>query len=204
MKEEPGIPKWWQTVPGLLTATAAVITALTGLIVALNQVGLFDRRSAQAPPAQSDTAAPADTNSPSKEPVAVPAAAPPPASAQAIQMPDGRSVTMTFLDAKFEYTVLSARRESIPPDRALLRLRVRAWTNTARGLNFWSDSFRLHAGEMHLKPINDLNEVVSRDETKDADVEFEIDGAIKEAILVIQVGGLDFSGNTRQLRLVFP
>lgn len=32
---------WWQTVPGILTATAGTITAVTGLIVALHQAGLF-------------------------------------------------------------------------------------------------------------------------------------------------------------------
>jgi hypothetical protein len=34
-------PSWWQTLPGLLTAAAAVITALTGLIVGLYQSGLL-------------------------------------------------------------------------------------------------------------------------------------------------------------------
>ena len=28
---------WWQTIPGILTAIAAVLTAVTGLIVALNR-----------------------------------------------------------------------------------------------------------------------------------------------------------------------
>jgi hypothetical protein len=32
---------WWQTIPGVLTATAGIITAVTGLIVALNQSRLF-------------------------------------------------------------------------------------------------------------------------------------------------------------------
>ena len=31
---------WWQTVPGILTAAAAIITAVTGLVVALHQIGL--------------------------------------------------------------------------------------------------------------------------------------------------------------------
>ena len=34
--EKPEGP-WWQTVPGVLTAAAAVITAVTGLILALYQ-----------------------------------------------------------------------------------------------------------------------------------------------------------------------
>jgi uncharacterized protein YecT (DUF1311 family) len=32
---------WWQTLPGVLTAVGAVLTALTGLILALNQIGVF-------------------------------------------------------------------------------------------------------------------------------------------------------------------
>lgn len=30
---------WWQTVPGILTGLAAVITAVTGLIIGLRQIG---------------------------------------------------------------------------------------------------------------------------------------------------------------------
>ncbi|MFN0112813.1 MAG: hypothetical protein ACKVZH_28470 [Blastocatellia bacterium] len=36
---------WWQTLPGILTAVAAIITASTGLIVALNQAGAFSSTS---------------------------------------------------------------------------------------------------------------------------------------------------------------
>ena len=35
---------WWQTLPGILTAVAATLTAVTGLVVALNQTGLLDRK----------------------------------------------------------------------------------------------------------------------------------------------------------------
>ena len=39
---------FWRTIPGLLTALAAVITALTGLLLALPKVGLFTREAAPA------------------------------------------------------------------------------------------------------------------------------------------------------------
>jgi eukaryotic-like serine/threonine-protein kinase len=32
---------WWQTLPGIFTAAAATLTAITGLILALNQIGVF-------------------------------------------------------------------------------------------------------------------------------------------------------------------
>jgi hypothetical protein len=48
MADERNKSSWWQTAPGLMTATAAVIAAVTGLIGGLNQVGLLDR--VKAPP----------------------------------------------------------------------------------------------------------------------------------------------------------
>ena len=35
-------PSWWQTVPGILTAIAALITAAGGFLIVLNQIGCFD------------------------------------------------------------------------------------------------------------------------------------------------------------------
>lgn len=34
---------WWSTLPGLITATAAIVTAITGLLVGLHQIGVFDK-----------------------------------------------------------------------------------------------------------------------------------------------------------------
>jgi len=39
---------WWQTLPGILTAIAAIITAITGLILAFKQAGLFEPRPNEA------------------------------------------------------------------------------------------------------------------------------------------------------------
>ncbi|MFD2937396.1 hypothetical protein [Spirosoma flavum] len=46
MKNDPARPSsWWQTLPGILTAIAATITAITGLVAALNQTGLLPSRN---------------------------------------------------------------------------------------------------------------------------------------------------------------
>jgi len=45
MAEGQTPPGWWQTVPGILTATATIITAVTGLIIALNQIGVFNKKT---------------------------------------------------------------------------------------------------------------------------------------------------------------
>jgi len=47
MPEGPKAPNWWQTLPGLVTATAALITAVAGAIVGLYQAGIFKREVSQ-------------------------------------------------------------------------------------------------------------------------------------------------------------
>lgn len=52
MPEVPKVPRWWQTIPGVLTAVAGIITAFTGLLVTLNQAGVF--KGQEKPALQSD------------------------------------------------------------------------------------------------------------------------------------------------------
>jgi len=57
MSSEPAKSQsWWQTLPGILTAVAAILTASTGLILALNQAGVFSRASTSASPTPTPTA----------------------------------------------------------------------------------------------------------------------------------------------------
>jgi hypothetical protein len=44
-EEEEDKRKWWQTIPGALGAFAGLITAITGLIIALQQIGVFTPES---------------------------------------------------------------------------------------------------------------------------------------------------------------
>lgn len=55
--EPPKSQSWWQTLPGILTAVAGIMTASTGLILALNQVGVFSRESTSASPSPIPTIA---------------------------------------------------------------------------------------------------------------------------------------------------
>lgn len=46
MADEPNKSgSWWSTLPGILTATAAVITAATGLVAIVSQTGVFGEKS---------------------------------------------------------------------------------------------------------------------------------------------------------------
>jgi hypothetical protein len=201
MDDKPTRQSWWQTVPGILTAAAATITAVTGLIVALQQAGVFDTATAADPPAQNETAGLPVAAEDRAGPASVTPSTSPSVTGRTIQLPDGHSVTMRSASAQYRYTILSAQYEPSPPGKYLLRFRIRLWTDGTGGALFGSSSFRLHAGELHLAPTNYLNELVSWDETKEGDVEFEVDDSITEAIIVITVGGLNFSGNTKQLRV---
>lgn len=63
---DKGKTSWWQTVPGILTATAAIITAVAGLIVTLHQAGMLGGKN--DPPARiveptSQTESPRDLKS---------------------------------------------------------------------------------------------------------------------------------------------
>lgn len=122
----------------------------------------------------------------------------------AVELPDGSGVRM--IDAatggEYQYTVLSAQREGPLQDKYLLRIRMRAWTNGSLG--FWSDSFRLVAGNISLAPVNRLSLVVKQNETLDGDIQFEIDASLPEAILRITVAYSPDPWATKELRLVFP
>jgi len=52
MAEKRKSEGWWHTVPGLLTALAGIITAVTGLFVALHQAGFFAREDKAVPQVQ--------------------------------------------------------------------------------------------------------------------------------------------------------
>ena len=40
-EDEKAKGSWWHTLPGTLTALSGVVTAVAGLLVALNQTGVF-------------------------------------------------------------------------------------------------------------------------------------------------------------------
>lgn len=75
MADDQHKPGWWQTAPGLMTAVAAMIAAVTGLITGLNQAGLLDR-TPPAPVAQAPAQPPREESgavSPKPSPAPAPA-----------------------------------------------------------------------------------------------------------------------------------
>lgn len=196
---------FWQTAPGLITAIAALLTAVGGCVALFTTnprlLELVLRPSATplsltaSVPAGAVPAASASTTS---------ATLSPGLSSRPVQLPDGQIAT--FIDSqgnKYQYTILSATLSPLPPDSMLLDLQIRAYTTYFGGLNFWGDSFRLSVGDQELAPTNFLDLLVHSNETKDGAVQFQVNPSTKEAILNI-ILSLDMPNNTKQLRLLFP
>lgn len=171
---------WWQTVPGILTGIAAVITAVTGLVVAFNRTDGRPREQA-TPPTRSVPAAPATG----------PAATPPSSNlaqpaAQSIALPTPNPLRLSGGDAVI--AILSAQTEPIDADRRLLKLHLR-YTNTSRyPANFWSASYRLLVADVPRAPTNLLDEVVDGDSAKEGDVMFEVPVTEKNVVLQVSAG----------------
>ena len=165
---EPESKGWWQTLPGLLTAAAAIITALTGLLVALHQTGLFNRdapaqtqsssQTAGANPTQTQVAggaALAATGTAASRPVTLP---------QITEVRSGQTV----------FKLLAARVDPYSLDKVDVHLTVRMTNNSPYPANFWADSFRLLVGGTLQAPNNYLNDLLPSNSSKEGDVEFVI------------------------------
>ena len=174
-EKESNAKGWWQTLPGVLTALAAIITAITGLLVAVHQAGFFGR-SPQAPAQIQGKAQPAGD---SPRPIEAQSAAVSPPSASTtssrpLTLPENTQVK----SGDAVYKLLSARLEPYSPDKVSLHLSVRMTNNGRFPANFWSDSFRLLVDGALQAPTNSLNELIPSKSSKDGEVEFVIPGSV--------------------------
>jgi hypothetical protein len=163
---------WWQTLPGILTAAAAVITAITGLLVAVHQAGCFDRSAASASLNRSHTDvdsqysnAPEHGTSPTQ---------PSSAGTRSLTLP----ATVEVRSEDIIFKLLSARLSPYSPSKVSLKFTVRMTNNHRFPANFWNASFRLLVDETLQAPVNFLDEVVDSNSSKDGEVEFVIPDSV--------------------------
>ena len=152
---------WWQTLPGLLTAGAAVLTALTGFLVALNQMGLFHHSHS---PVAAQNAVGQIAATPGAQIAGANGAGAP------LSLPGNAELRTD--DAV--YTLLSARVSPYAPGQVALDLTVRMTNNDRFDANFWSKSFRLLVNGALQPPVNDLDDVAPANGAKEATIEFVI------------------------------
>jgi len=163
--DRPSAPGWWQTLPGILTGVAALITAVTGLVVAFNH-----------------TRSRAEDIRPASPPGSVGT----PSGARAVALPALNRVMLA--GGSTVVTILSAQVEPLDRDRRSLKFVVRH-TNAGRyPANFWSSSYRLIVDEVPRAPTNLLDEVVDGGSAKEGEVVFELPTTVKSVVLQISAG----------------
>lgn len=169
MADDPQTSKWWFTMPGILTAVAAIITAITGLIAALNQsgaLGLFKARGVDA----GATSAPADIAQAGNTHVA--GMARELTAGQQAELPDAR------------YQLLSAKLAPYNAEKQTLTFTIRMTNKSRYPANFWDDSFRLLVNGAPLSPVSQLNKLVQGESAEEGEITFLIKPPAPDALVL--------------------
>lgn len=174
MADERSTP-WWQTIPGALSALAAVLTAITGLIVVLRPPVAADRAGAPAPASHAESGV---------VPASTPSAATP-AAARQLVLPSPFEARLAH--GAVVVRVLSARLEPYNSNARSLLLTTRYTNNSRYPANFWTSTFRLLVDDVPRAPTNDLNKVVAGQSATEGDVVFEIPATTTRVTLRILV-----------------
>lgn len=161
---------WWQTLPGLLTAAAAIITAVTGLLVAVHQTAFFDRNVQPASQTRSNPHPIGESPHPTEAGGAATVPVVPVTASRALTLPANTEVR----SGEAVFKLVSARLDPYSPDKVSMHLTVRMTNNGRFDANFWAASFRLLVDGSLQAPINNLDEVVASHSAKEGKVEFVI------------------------------
>ena len=179
---------WWMTLPGLLTALAAVITAFTGLLLGLGQIGVFDRPSADSSAAigAQDPAgsAPSGAAAGSSTATSTGSSATGPYEAT---LPLGEDLRSG--DSAYEILAYETRADS--DGNMALSLSVRMRNHGQYDANFWDASFRLTVDDDTFAPSGGLNEIVAADSSKRGTILFVLPDATRAAELKISFADED-------------
>jgi hypothetical protein len=170
---------WWSTFPGILTGAAAVITAVTGLLLGLAQLGVFNADT----PATASSSPPGPGSSQPSSPVSA-SGDPTPGNGAgwAVALPAERK----FRSGDVEYEILSAQVRPDVDEKIALTFTVRCTNHGRYDLNFWDSNFRLNAGGVSVAPDSGLNDLVAGDSSKSGHVSFTIPADTRDPVLRIK------------------
>jgi hypothetical protein len=194
---------WWQTLPGILTAAAGAITAVGGLQLTLNQLGLIGNRTGPAAPPPTDTQPAVAGQSAAGEDAGTAAgdraaAAPRPGGAQySVEFTGVTEAKVRSHRADGVYQVLKATVENRGSSTLILTVLVRL-TNVGRSdIAFSTEYFRLISDGMASAPTSSLIDAVDAQSTKQAEIVFELPDTARSLELLI-----DNSEDSARLPLV--
>jgi hypothetical protein len=180
-----GKKSFWQTLPGMLTATAGLITAVTGLIVAVEQLRPTHSQAdgtalntvpTNAPPSDGAVSTPLTTKR-----ATAPGGA---TSGAAVVFVQGRLARIGTL----LYEITSARGVPDNPGERRLVLNVKLTNNGRYDANFWAASFRLRTAAhtaAPAAPTDQLDDVVHGGTDETAQIDFVVPAAARQATLLI-------------------
>lgn len=177
MTNESNSPKWWQTLTGMLTATTAIITAITGLLVALHQTGMFNKTPSPVPAEASVSRSVASK----EEPSAAPATNAVDShlsntqlanSSSNLKLGERLSGQQVVRLGNFIYTLERAELVEYNAENFALRVKLRMQNNEKFPVNFWNQNFRLLVDSVPRAPSGDLNLLVEGGSALDGELEF--------------------------------
>lgn len=181
MSEDANPKSWWQTVPGILTAIAAIISAATALVAALNQTGVFAHKDGAKPAVVAESVAATKSPEGTTAPSVLPSTATNAQATTVVLPPNAR------LDVgKLAYILVSAEAEPYAQNKLVLKLKVRMANNDRYDANFWSASFRVLEDGVLQAPTSELNEIVAGNTSKEAVITFVVAASSKK--LELQMG----------------
>jgi hypothetical protein len=194
---------WWQTAAGLMTGVAALITAFTGLLVAIHQIRK-DSEGVKPPVAEQSAAthapSPGDSSKALKG-VGQPAPAPAPRKIGPQRMVSAppvvdRPVYDVALPAKREFALglgqqtgrfilTSARVEPHAVESDILKVSVQVLADGQRDFPFNDSEFELRIDEEPYKSTTNFSEFIPVGQLRDHDLHFTIPHGPARAVLWI-------------------
>jgi hypothetical protein len=179
----PSERSWWQTLPGMLTAAAALISAITGLIVALHQLLPSGHSTPQpsAATATQTTSEQAAGATGAGETAAGTKTPPANRTSARVSFPSGRTARV----GEARYDVAGAGASAGNPGELVLAVRVRMTNQSRYDGNFWNRSFRLAAGGETSAPTNFVNDLVPGGTTKTETFDFTVPASTRRATLLV-------------------
>jgi hypothetical protein len=166
----------------MFTALAGLVSAITGLIVAVEQLRPARHQSAAATAASVANASSPTTNNSGGGTGTGSSSLAFRASATQAGFPAGRHVEA---NGGLRYDILSAHVSAGNPGQVTLSLRIRV-TNPGRfPSNFWNATFRLRVGADTRSPTGFLDDVVNGGTTDIGEIDFTLAAATRIASLLV-------------------
>lgn len=179
----PDGKNFWTTVPGIITGLAAIVTAMTGLIVALNGTGLFSKSAAANKVSSTET----------KQEVKNEADSLPGKQAEPQKPVEKFKPIFSMTSVKIEdheYKILGSSLEAVTPESNALKIKIKYRNNSNYSpATFWNDGFRLAIDGSLTAPSGNLSELVERHAELAGTVTFEVPNNAKDlALHILDVG----------------